>query len=105
MTKNDKKLIKSYQFLAQYLLYSIKHINNKKDVLNELGSQQQVYNNKAEELLGKQVLIFCLQKVKIKSLQMKNKDLRVNTISFEYLVKHLKLDKIINSLGKPLEGK
>lgn len=58
MTKNDKKLIKSYQFLTQYLLYSIKHLNNKKDVLNELGSQQQVYNNKADDLLVKQVFIF-----------------------------------------------
>ena len=37
-------------------------------------------------------------------MEIKNKDLSVNTISFEYLVKHLKLDKIINNLGKPLEG-
>jgi hypothetical protein len=36
-------------------------------------------------------------------LQQKNKDLSNNTISMEYLVKHLNLDKVVKNLGKPNE--
>lgn len=38
--------------------------------------------------------------MKLKSLQQKNSDLYHNTISMEYLVKHLNLDKIVHNLGK-----
>ena len=71
--------------------------------MTELSTQQQIHNDQAEEILQKQVKFNIKQKIKLKALKNKSQDLTQNTLSLEYLVKHLNLDKFVKNLGKSNE--
>ena len=92
MKKSEMKLVKSYQMLSQYLIYSIKHLNKKNAIITDLAEQQYRYNEVADDIIKR-------QKVKIRQLEEENNDLDNNLISMEFLVKHLGLDKMIAKLG------
>lgn len=51
----EKKLVKSYQIITQYLMFSSKHLERKKETLIDLQNQQINYNSKADEVIEKQV--------------------------------------------------
>ena len=55
MKKNELKLIKSYQILTQYLLFSIKHLNKKNAIITDLAEQQYKYNEVADDIINQQV--------------------------------------------------
>ena len=55
MKKNELKLIKSYQILTQYLLYSIKHLNKNNAIISDLTEQQYKYNEVADDIINQQV--------------------------------------------------
>jgi hypothetical protein len=57
MTSEEKQVIKTYQILTQYLMFSQRHLEHKRNVLDDLRSQQFIYNNKADEIIEKQVTV------------------------------------------------
>jgi hypothetical protein len=56
MKKAEIKLVKSYQILTQYLLYSIKHLNKKNAIITDLSEQQYKYNEVANDIVNRQVI-------------------------------------------------
>jgi hypothetical protein len=54
LNRDELKLIKSYQILTQYMIYSINNLTRKNKLLNELSNQQLNYNEEAEKMLIKQ---------------------------------------------------
>ncbi len=57
LKNKEKKALKTYQFLTQYLIYSINHLKRKEDIVNSLYSKQKEYNESADKIIIKQVLI------------------------------------------------
>jgi hypothetical protein len=55
LKKSEMKLVKSYQVLTQYLLYSIRHLNKKNAIISDLAEQQYKYNEVADDIIKKQV--------------------------------------------------
>jgi hypothetical protein len=53
--RDENKLIKTYQMLSQYLMFSINHLKKKNQILTDLSGQQLRYNEAAEEIIRKQV--------------------------------------------------
>lgn len=90
--KDERKLVKTYQILTQYLLYSINHLKKKNHLVTDLAQQQKRYNDCADQILHK-------QKMKLKELELVNNDLTNNCISMEHIMKHLKLDDVVMKLG------
>jgi hypothetical protein len=58
MKKSEMKLVKSYQVLTQYLLYSIRHLNKKNAIVSDLAEQQYKYNEVADDIIKKQVNVY-----------------------------------------------
>ncbi len=54
LNRDELKLIKSYQILTQYMIFSINNLTRKNKLLNELSNQQLNYNEEAEKMLMKQ---------------------------------------------------
>ena len=52
---NEKKALKTYQVLTQYLIYSINHLKRKEDIVSSLYSKQKEYNESADNVINKQV--------------------------------------------------
>ena len=52
--KDELKLIKSYQILMQYMIYSVNQLTRKNQILNDLANKQVSYNEEAEKYLEKQ---------------------------------------------------
>ncbi len=55
LKKNEQKLIKAYQILTQYLLFSIRHLNKKNTLLSDLTDQQYKHNELADDVIRQQV--------------------------------------------------
>ena len=91
-TKEEGKLIKTYQVLTQYLLYSINHLKKKNTLITDLSNQQRKYNEAAADILDK-------QKKKIRELEQANNDYTNNCMSMEFLIKHLNLEHLVMKLG------
>lgn len=53
--RDERKLIKTYQVLSQYLMFSINHLQKKNNIINDLSQQQMKYNEVAEGIINKQV--------------------------------------------------
>ena len=45
------KIIKSYQILTQYKIYSVNHLTRKNQTLNDLSNKQLKYNQETEKIL------------------------------------------------------
>ena len=91
--ENDEyKLIKSYQVLMQYMLFSVNNLTRKHQKLQEVTSKQIQYNKEAEELIKK-------QRQKMKEQEESIQALTLNCQNMEYLVKQLNYDDKIKNLG------
>lgn len=69
--KDESKLIKTYQLLTQYMSFSINHLNKKNTLVRDLAQQQLNYNEAADVILRKQVIIYIFN-----LLERKNKTIR-----------------------------
>ena len=92
LNRDELKLIKSYQILTQYMIYSINNLTRKNKLLNELSNQQLNYNEEAEKMLMK-------QQKKIKEQEETLSQLTNNCINMEFLIKKLHLEDKVNELG------
>ncbi len=92
LKRDERKLIKTYQVMTQYLVYSINHLKKKNNIINNLAQQQSQYNETAESIIDR-------QKKKIKELEKLNSDSTNNCMNMEFLIKHLKLEPLIMKLG------
>ena len=90
--KDELKLIKSYQILMQYMIYSVNQLTRKNQILNDLANKQVSYNEEAEKYLEK-------QQKKIKEQEEVLGELTNNCINMEYLIKQLHLEDQVNGLG------
>ena len=84
-TKDELKLIKNYQVLTQYMIYSINQLSRKSEKLNELTKMQIQVNQKAE------------QSIKNKQNIIKEQEEEINELSndcanLEFLIKQLNLE-------------
>ena len=92
LNRDELKLIKAYQILMQYMIYSINNLTRKNKLLNELSNQQLNYNEEAEKMLIK-------QQKKIKEQEETLSQLTNNCINMEFLIKKLHLEDKVNELG------
>ena len=92
LNRDELKLIKAYQILMQYMIYSINNLTRKNKLLNELSNQQLNYNEEAEKMLMK-------QQKKIKEQEETLSQLTNNCINMEFLIKKLHLEEKVNELG------
>ena len=92
LNRDELKLIKSYQILTQYMIYSINNLTRKNKLLNELSNQQLNYNEEAEKMLMK-------QQQKKKDQEETLNQLTNNCINMEFLIKKLHLEDKVNELG------
>lgn len=97
MNKNELKLIKAYQVLTQYMIYSVNHLTKKNQLLNDLSQKQMNYNQEAEKIIQK-------QQRKIKEQESTLGELTNNCINMEYLIKELHLEDAVNNLGVDIKG-
>jgi hypothetical protein len=51
----ERKILKSFQLLSQYMIYSLNHLNHKNTILQQNANDQLSYNQRADEILKKQV--------------------------------------------------
>ena len=93
MTSQEQRLIKTYQAVGQYIVYSIENLEDKGNLVSNLYNQQSQYSNKADEIIQK-------QKDKINYLKMRSDNLNDNMLSLEFLLKQMKVDKNIGKLNK-----
>ncbi len=92
LNRDELKLIKSYQILTQYMIFSINNLTRKNKLLNELSNQQLNYNEEAEKMLMK-------QQQKKKAQEENLNQLTNNCINMEFLIKKLHLEDKVNELG------
>lgn len=91
-SRDELKIIKSYQILTQYMLYSINQLTKKNQILNELSDKQASYNEAAEHTIHKQQ-----KKIKIQSEEIS--DLSRNCDNMFFLIQKLGLEDKVRELG------
>ena len=84
-TKDELKLIKNYQVLTQYMIYSVNQLTRKGEKLKELNDAQIQYNQKSE------------QSIKNKQYKINEQEEAINELNndcenLEYLIKQLHLE-------------
>ena len=84
-TKDDLKLIKNYQVLTQYMLFSVNHLTQKCDKLRDLTDNQIQYNKNSE------------QNIKAKQNKIREQEEIINELNndcanLEFLIKQLHLE-------------
>ena len=84
-TKDELKLIKNYQVLTQYMIYSINQLSRKSEKLNELTKMQIQVNQKAEQTIKNKQNI-------IKEQEEEINELNNDCANLEFLVKQLNLE-------------
>ena len=84
LSDNEKKLIKDYQILVQYMLYSINGLTRKNQLLNDLSNQKNTEQFNLENEIDR-------QQQKINSQQETLSQLTNNLLNLEFLIKELKL--------------
>lgn len=93
LSKEQLKLIKTYQLLIQYSQYCTQQMLQKKKIVADLSNQQYEYFSKADEVLKK-------QKDRIKMFEQRNHDAANNLLNLEFLIKKLKIDKQLLKVNK-----
>ena len=97
-TRDELKLIKSYQILTQYMIYSVNHLTRKNQTLNDLSNKQLKYNQEAEKVIKR-------QQKKIQSQEQILGQLTDNCINLEFLIKKLNLEDKVTELGVQPDNK
>lgn len=92
LSDNEKKLIKDYQILVQYMLYSINGLTRKNQILNDLSNQKNTEQFNLEKEIDR-------QQQKINSQQETLSQLTNNLLNLEFLIKELKLDEEAKNQG------
>ena len=96
--KDELKLVKTYQMMIQYMLYSIEHLENKNQKLSEFIDKQLDYNEAAEQVIEK-------QNKKIRNQNEEIDKITGNCENMEFLIRKLELEEKIKELGiKPLSN-
>ena len=91
--ENDEhKLIRQYQTLMQYLLFSVNNLTRKHQALQDIATQQINYNKDVENIIKK-------QRKKLKEQDEIIEELTANCENMEYLVKQLHLEDKVKKLG------
>ena len=84
-TKDELKLIKNYQVLTQYMIYSVNQLTRKSEILNNLTNVQIQYNQKSEQSIKN-------KQNKIKEQEEAINELNNDCANLEYLIKQLHLE-------------
>ena len=92
LSDNEKKLIKDYQILVQYMLYSINGLTRKNQILNDLSNQKNTEQFNLENEIDR-------QQQKINSQQETLSQLTNNLLNLEFLIKELKLVEEAKNYG------
>ena len=96
--KDELKLVKSYQYLIQYMMNSIEYLENKNQILSQFIDKQIDYNEDAEKVIEK-------QDKKIKNQQSEISEITKNCKNMEFLIQKLGLEERIRELGlRPLNN-
>lgn len=85
LSNEEKKLVKIYQSIIQYVIYTKNYLNNKKIIIENLINQQLYFSNKADLLISK-------QKNKIKHISKRIHDIDINLVDMEILIKELNIN-------------
>lgn len=96
LSRDERKLIKDYQVVMQYMIYSINQLSKKNQILNHYTQQQQVFNEEAEKVLLK-------QNKKIEDQNDIIQQLTNNCINMEFLIRELGLEDQALTLGLDLD--
>lgn len=89
---DEHKLIRQYQILMQYLLFSVNNLTRKHQALQDIATQQINYNKDVENVIKK-------QRKKLKEQDEIIEELTANCENMEYLVKQLHLEDKVKKLG------
>lgn len=96
-TREERELIKKYQIVMQYMLYSINCLSKKNNVLNHVTEEQVKYNQEAENMINK-------QQKKIREQDQVIEELTNNCVNMEFLIRELGLEDQALTLGIALEN-
>lgn len=96
LTRDERSLIKKYQIVIQYMLYSINCLSQKNQLLNQVSEKQSSYNEDAEEVLAK-------QQKRIKEQNEEIEKLTNNCVNMEFLIRELGLEDQALQLGIALD--
>ena len=96
--KDELKLVKSFQFLIQYMMNSIEYLEKKNEKLSEFIDKQIDFNEDAEKVIKK-------QEKKIRNQEKEISKINENCLNMEFLIKKLGLEERIRELGiRPLNN-
>ena len=84
-TKDELKLIKNYQVLTQYMIYSINQLTRKSQALEDLTNTQLQYNQKSEQIVRN-------NQNKIREQEEEINELSNDCANLEFLIKQLHLE-------------
>ena len=97
-TKDELKLIKNYQVLTQYMIYSVNQLTRKGEKLKELNDAQIQYNQKSEQSIKN-------KQYKISEQEEAINELNNDCANLEYLIKQLHLEDKAKEEGIDLGNK
>ena len=95
-TKDELKLIKNYQVLTQYMIYSINQLTRKSQALEDLTNTQLQYNQKSEQIVRNNQNKFREQEEEINELSN-------DCANLEFLIKQLHLEDKARKEGIDLD--
>ena len=85
-TKDELKLIKNYQVLTQYMIYSVNQLTRKSEKLKDLTDTQIQYNQKSEQIIKN-------KQNKITEQEETINELNNDCANLEFLIKQLHLEE------------
>ena len=97
-TKDELKLIKNYQVLTQYMIYSVNQLTRKGEKLKDLNEAQIQYNQKSEQSIKN-------KQYKISEQEEAINELNNDCANLEYLIKQLHLEDKAKEEGIDLGSK
>ena len=97
-TKDELKIIKNYQVLTQYMIYSVNQLTRKGEKLKDLNDAQIQYNQKSEQSIKN-------KQYKINEQEEAINELNNDCANLEYLIKQLHLEDKAKEEGIDLGNK
>ena len=97
-TKDELKLIKNYQVLTQYMIYSVNQLTRKSEKLKDLTDTQIQYNQKSEQVINN-------KKNKIAEQEETINELNNDCANLEFLIKQLHLEDKAKEEGIDFDNK
>ena len=97
-TKDELKIIKNYQVLTQYMIYSVNQLTRKSETLKNLTDAQIQYNQKSEQSIKN-------KQNKISEQEDIINELNNDCANLEYAIKQLKLEDKAKEEGRELDNK